>query len=113
MAVMPIKVKLGAIGRYMADKSQVLNLLRTSGEGWTASAQIRTTINVPDRTLRNWLKDLVEEGAIESRGERKGRRYRLVERPVGVVPGAGAIAVEGQPPAVAVQQIFTSESQAL
>jgi len=97
----------------MADKSQVLNLLRASGEGWTASAQIRTTINVPDRTLRNWLKDLVEEGAIESRGERKGRRYRLVERPVGVVPGAGAIGVEGQPPAVAVQQIFTPESQAL
>jgi Fic family protein len=85
----------------MADKSQVLNLLRASGDGWTASAQIRATINVPDRTLRNWLKDLVEEGAIESRGERKG------------VPGAGAIGVEGQPPAVAVQQIFTSESQAL
>ena len=42
----------------------------------------------PDRTLRNWLKDLVEEGAIESRGERKGRRYRLVERPAGAVPGA-------------------------
>jgi Fic family protein len=97
----------------MADKSQVLHVLHTRGDGWTALAQIRTAVNVPDRTLRNWLKDLVEEGAIESRGERKGRRYRLVERPAVVVPGAGAIAVEGQPPALAVQQIFTSESQGL
>ena len=97
----------------MADKSQVLNLLHARGDGWTSRAQIRATIDVPDRTLRNWLKDLVEEGAIESRGERKGRRYRLVERPAGVVPGAGTIAVEGQPPAVAVPPIFTAESQAL
>src|SRR5207253_5935746 len=92
-------------GRYMADKSQVLNLLHARGDGWTSRAQIRATIDVPDRTLRNWLKDLVEEGAIESRGERKGRRYRFVER--------RTIAVEGQPPAVAVPPIFTAESQAL
>src|SRR5439155_9723416 len=89
----------------MADKSQVLNLLHARGDGWTSRAQIRATIDVPDRTLRNWLKDLVEEGAIESRGERKGRRYRFVER--------RTIAVEGQPPAVAVPPIFTAESQAL
>ena len=97
----------------MADKSQVLNFLRERGEGWTALAQIRAVVNVPDRTLRNWLKDLVEVGAIESRGERKGRSYRLVERPAIVVPGAGAIAIEGQPSALDVQPIFTSESQAL
>jgi len=97
----------------MADKSQVLSLLRTRGGGWTALAQIRTTINVPDRTLRNWLRALVEEGVIESLGERKGRRYRFLELPVGVVPAAGAIPVEGQLPAVAVQQIFTLENQAL
>jgi len=32
---------------------------------------------VPERTLRNWLTSLIEEGAIEFRGERKGRQYRL------------------------------------
>jgi DNA-binding transcriptional ArsR family regulator len=115
--IWPIKVEFDGrgryIGRYMADKSQVLNFLRARGDGWTALAQIRTTISMPDRTLRNWLKDLVEEGVIESRGERKGRRYRLLERPVGVVPGEGAIAVERVPPGVAVPQIFTPESQAL
>src|SRR6266478_1285988 len=86
--IWPIKVELDwfgrYIGRYMADKSQVLNLLHARGDGWTSRAQIRATIDVPDRTLRNWLKDLVEEGAIEARGERKGRRYRLVERSAGV-----------------------------
>jgi DNA-binding transcriptional ArsR family regulator len=97
----------------MADKSQVLDFLLAHANGWTALAQIRTAVNVPDRTLRNWLKDLVEKGAIESRGERKGRRYRLVERPAVIVPGANAIAVAGQSPAPAVQQIFTSESRSL
>jgi Fic family protein len=97
----------------MADKLEVLNLLRARGDGWTSPAQIRAIIHVPDRTLRNWLRGLVEEGAIEFRGERKGRRYRLVERPVVVVPAPGTITVEGQPPAVAVRPIFTAESQAL
>jgi Fic family protein len=96
----------------MADKSEVLNLLRTRGD-WTSPAQIRASIHVPDRTLRNWLRDLVAKGAIEFRGERKGRRYRPLEHHVVIVPGAGAITVEGQPPTVAVQLIFTAESQAL
>lgn len=82
-----------ACGRYLADD-------------WTSAAQLRAVIRVPDRTLRNWLRDLVEEGAVESRGERKGRRYRLVDRPLGLVPAAGTIAVEGRPPAVAVQPFF-------
>ena len=100
-------------GRYMADKLEVLNLLRPRGDGWTSPAQIRAIIHVPDRTLRNWFRDLVKEGAVELRGERKGRRYRFVERPVVVVPASGTINVEGQPPAVAVRPIFTAESQAL
>ena len=73
----------------MADKSEVLNLLRARGDDWTSPAQIRASIHVPDRTLRNWLRDLVEEGAIERRGERKGRRYRLVGRSVVIVPATG------------------------
>src|SRR6266446_4924628 len=115
--IWPIKIEFDRfgryIGRYMADKPEVLKLLRARGDGWTSPAQIRAIIQVPDRTLRNWLRALVEEGAIEFRGERKGRRYRLVERPVVVVPAAGTITVEGQPPAVAVRPIFTAESQAL
>jgi Fic family protein len=97
----------------MADKSQVLEFLRGRNEDWTSPAQIHANINVPERTLRNWLRDLVEEGAIEFRGERKGRRYRSVERPAFVVPAAGTITAEGQPPAVAVPAIFTAENQAL
>jgi Fic family protein len=97
----------------MADKTQVINLLRASGDRWTARAQIRMSVDVPDRTLRNWLGSLVEEGVIESRGERKGRRYRLLDRPVAAALTAGSIAVEGQFPAVTVRQIFTPESQAL
>lgn len=97
----------------MADKSEILNFLRTRGDDWTSPAQLRAVIRVPDRTLRNWLRDLVEEGAIESRGERKGRRYRLVDRPVGLVPAAGTIVVGGQPPAVAIQPFFTPESERL
>jgi len=96
----------------MADKSEILNFLRARGEDWTSPAQLRAVIRVPDRTLRNWLRDLVEQGAIEFRGERKGRRYRLVERPVVAVPKAGTITVEGQP-AVAVPPIFTAESERL
>ncbi len=93
----------------MADKSQVLNLLRARGDGWTARAQIRATIDVPDRTLRNWLRHFVEEGVVESRGERKGRRYRLRDRPV--VPRTATISLEGQASTVAVQPVFSAESQ--
>jgi DNA-binding transcriptional ArsR family regulator len=62
----------------LADKSEVLIFLRARGD-WTSPAQIRAIIHVPERTLRNWLRDLVEKGSIELRGERKGRRYRLRE----------------------------------
>jgi hypothetical protein len=114
--IWPINVALDGygryIGRYMADKSQVLNFLLTRGDDWTSPAQLRAVIRVPDRTLRNWLRDLVDQRAIEFRGERKGRRYRLVERPVVVVPKARTITVEGQP-AIVVPPIFTAESESL
>lgn len=97
----------------MADKMQVLDFLRDRKEHWTSPAQIHAAITVPERTLRNWLGDLVTGGTIEFRGERKGRRYRFVERPVVVVPAAGTITAEGQPPAVAIPPIFTAESQTL
>jgi Fic family protein len=64
----------------MADKANVAAFLRGRGGTWTASAQIRAVIDVPDRTLRNWLRDLVAEGVVELQGERKGRRYRAPKR---------------------------------
>jgi Fic family protein len=98
-------------GRYMADKLGVTTLLRSRGDAWTSPAQIRAFIDAPDRTLRNWLRDLVEEGVVESRGERKGRRYRMREH--SIVPVAGAIAVEEQVPTVAIQSLFSTESRAV
>ena len=35
----------------MADKPEVLNLLRARGDGWTSPAQIRAIIQVPDRSV--------------------------------------------------------------
>jgi Fic family protein len=95
----------------MADKFVVTTLLRSRGDAWTSPAQIRAVIDVPDRTLRNWLRDLVKEGVVESQGERKGRRYRIRDR--FIVPAAGTITAEAQAPTVAVQPLFSAESQAV
>jgi DNA-binding transcriptional ArsR family regulator len=96
----------------MADKSTVLSFLRAHPELWVSAADIVSTIgDVPDRTLRNWLGELVKDGAIDSKGERKGRRYRLRQPPVVAVPGTDKLTAEGQSPAV--QSIFSAESQTL
>src|SRR3954470_23129930 len=67
------------IGRYMAGKSSVLAFLRSQRGAWTSPAEIRQVMAVPERTLRNWLRDLVEERLVEAHGERKGRQYRMRE----------------------------------
>jgi len=54
-----------------------------------SAAELRAAVSdVPDRTLRNWLAALVRSGDIESRGERKGRRYR--SRPRGPMVGVAS-----------------------
>src|SRR5271155_2498209 len=94
----------------MADKSAVLSFLRSHPETWGSAADIVSAVgNVPDRTLRNWLRELVEDGSIESKGERKGRRYLLSKRPV--LRGTARLTLEGQPPVV--QSIFSAHSQTL
>ncbi len=94
----------------MADKSAVLSFFRSHPETWASAADIVSVIgDAPDRTLRNWLRELVEDGSIESKGERKGRRYHLRKPPV--VPGTAQLTGEGQPPAV--QSIFSVDSQTL
>jgi Fic family protein len=65
---------------------------------------------VPERTLRNWLTSLIEEGAIQFRGERKGRQYRL--RPDSNVGTATVLSVhEGR--STPTLEIFSPESLAL
>jgi Fic family protein len=94
----------------MADKSDVLSFIRSRPETWLSAADIVSALGkVPDRTLRNWLRELVENGSVESRGERKGRRYLLRKR--ALVPGTAELALDGQPPAV--QSIFSAHSQML
>jgi len=92
----------------MADKSDVLSFIKSRPETWLSAADIVSAVgNVPDRTLRNWLRELVEDGSVESRGERKGRRYLLRK----LVPGTAELALDGRPPAV--QFIFSAHSQTL
>ena len=65
------------IGRYMADKHSIAQLLSQHADRWSSPAEIKTGISgVPDRTLRRWLGELVREGVIERSGTRKGTHYR-------------------------------------
>jgi Fic family protein/DNA-binding transcriptional ArsR family regulator len=95
----------------MADKLAVLALIRAHPGSWLSPAEIRSEIgNVPERTLRNWLTSLVEEGAIEFRGERKGRQYRLRPDSNGGTAAIGSVREERSTPTL---EIFSPESLAL
>ena len=50
-------------------------------------------------------------GAVESEGERKGRRYRARDRVI--VPGTGTNTFAAQAPTVAIPPLFSAESQAV
>jgi DNA-binding HxlR family transcriptional regulator len=61
----------------MADKRSIAQLLSEDAGRWNSPAEIKAEIaDVPDRTLRRWLGELVHEGVIERSGSRKGTRYR-------------------------------------
>lgn len=95
----------------MADKLTILSFLRAHPELWLSLREIKPGVEgVPDRTLRNWLKDLVKAGSIESRGEQKGRRYRL--RP-GSIAGTAAFTTSGWGQLTGTHEIFSPESLAL
>jgi hypothetical protein len=94
----------------MADKSAVRSFFRSHPNTWVSAADIVSAVgDVPDRTLRNWLHELVEDGSIEPKGQRKGRRYLLRARPV--VLGTGQPPLQGQP--AAIEAIFSANSLAL
>jgi DNA-binding IclR family transcriptional regulator len=61
----------------VADKDSIAQLLSQHPDRWNSPAEISAAVaNVPDRTLRRWLGELVHEGVIERSGSRKGTRYR-------------------------------------
>jgi DNA-binding transcriptional ArsR family regulator len=94
----------------MADKESVLALLRSHGTTWVSPAQIRSVIEVPERTLRNWLRALVDEGVVEFQGDRKGRRYRTLDR---AIVRTGRITLEGRTPAGSIPPLFSAKNQAV
>jgi Fic/DOC family len=95
----------------MADKMTLTAFFRANPESWLSLAAIKSaTERVPDRTLRNWLKELVKDGSVEAQGERKGRRYRLR---LGSMQGARVSITAGVAQLAGIHEIFSAESLAL
>lgn len=97
----------------MADKYSIAQLLRQHAERWNSPADIKAdATEVPDRTLRRWLGELVHEGVIERSGSRKGTRYRWKptakeeQRPPATAADAGQSTEQIQP-------VFSAESERL
>ena len=58
-------------------KHSIVQLLSQHTERWSSPAEIKAEVaDVPDRTLRRWLNELVQGGDVERSGSRKGTRYR-------------------------------------
>jgi Fic family protein len=94
----------------MADKSTLLSVLTRAPGRWISAGELKAAVpDVPERTLRNWLTDLVRNGEIEPRGERKGRRYR--SRPRGSMVGVRESGHTGYGRFTA--EVFSKESEAL
>ena len=107
----PISLEFKSFGRYMADKIALIAVFRANPESWLPLAAIKSaTGKVPDRTLRNWLNELVKDGAVEARGERKGRRYRLR---LGSMPGIAFGAATAFAQITGTHGIFSAGSLAL
>ncbi|MBS0420227.1 MAG: Fic family protein [Proteobacteria bacterium] len=60
----------------MADKITLFRYLKSRPSIWLSAAEIKSAVSLPDRTLRRWLNELVLEGALERRGNRKATRYQ-------------------------------------
>ena len=93
----------------MADKHTIAQLLNRQGDRWNSPAEIQAqAADVPDRTLRRWLAELVRDGHIERTGSRKGTRYRRAtnERPPAAVAGVRESPAQ-------FHQIFSPASQQL
>ena len=61
----------------VADKTQVSNILKAAPEHWFKLSELKASLgDVPDRTLRRWLKALQDGAQLLRKGERKAARYR-------------------------------------
>lgn len=99
----------------MADKHSIAQFLSQHAERWNSPAEIKTAIgDVPDRTLRRWLGELVHDGVIERSGSRKGTRYRwkLTSKDEGQQPAVAAGTDAGHS-TTQIQPVFSPESQQL
>lgn len=83
----------------MADKSSVPPYFRGCPLTWVSAAELKLAIDVPDRTLRRWLGELVSEGVLERRGDRKSTRYRWRAGPASSVGEAPTVVAAQTPPA--------------
>ena len=90
----------------MADKTTLTKTLASQPSDWLSLAQVKAVVSdVPERTLRRWLAELVHDGTAERAGERKGTRYRL-RKPAAAADGTSTAAVASTP-------TFTTQSAAL
>jgi hypothetical protein len=97
----------------MADKSSVNLLLRQHGARWSSPAEIKGAIaDVPDRTLRRWLGELVHEGLIERSGSHRSTRYRRKQSTQEQQPLA-ASNTHADLAKIPNQLVFSSESELL
>lgn len=98
----------------MADKHSIAEFLSQHAERWNSPADIKAAAPVPDRTLRRWLGELVDEGLIDRSGSRKGTRYRW--KPTAAVEhGSPAIAgiAEAGSSSTPLQPVFSPASEQL
>ena len=64
----------------VADKTQVSNILKAAPEHWFKLSELKASLgDVPDRTLRRWLKALQDGAQLLRKGERKAARYRWAD----------------------------------
>src|SRR5690348_7678948 len=62
----------------MADISELRSYFRLHPADWVSPARLLARFSdLPDRTLRRWMAELVAEGLVERTGSFKGTRYRL------------------------------------
>lgn len=63
----------------MADKASLTDYLQATAGTWHKLSDIKKAVeNIPDRTLRRWLAELVEQETVKRDGEKKGARYQWV-----------------------------------
>lgn len=93
--VADIEVLQPKVADKMADnlsnhKDLILQALRELGEP-AALSEIKAKLNgIPERTLHRWLAQWVATGAVQTSGQKRGRRYFLPMQPPPLPPATSA-----------------------